>query len=83
MDAQLSKAKTQAAPEPPKDTPTPIPERKSSRGTVPSIVVAVSCRARGRHRPEYLSPPFTAVNRAATPHNDSIAPFARSFEIAG
>jgi HlyD family secretion protein len=41
MDEQLSKAKTQTAPEPPKDTPTPIPERKSSRGTVPSIVVAV------------------------------------------
>ncbi|MGB9043414.1 MAG: efflux RND transporter periplasmic adaptor subunit [Pseudolabrys sp.] len=41
MDAQLSKAKTQAAPEPPKDAPTPITERKTSRGTVPSIVGAV------------------------------------------
>ena len=35
MDAQLSEAKTQAAPEPPKDAPAP-----RSRITVPSIVVA-------------------------------------------
>ena len=41
MDAQLPEAKTQAAPEPPKDKATPIPERKTPRGTVPSIVVAV------------------------------------------
>ena len=41
MDAQLPEAKTQAAPEPPKDAPTPIPGRKASPSTVPSIVVAV------------------------------------------
>ncbi len=41
MDAQLPEAKTQAAPESPKDAPTPIPGRKASPSTVPSIVVAV------------------------------------------
>jgi HlyD family secretion protein len=40
MDAQLPEAKTQAAHEPPKDAPIPIPEHKSSSSTVPSIVVA-------------------------------------------
>ena len=34
MGAQ-PEAKTQAAPEPPKDSPTPIPERKASPGTYP------------------------------------------------
>jgi HlyD family secretion protein len=45
MGAQLPEAKTQAAHEPPKDAPTPIPERKTSPSTVPSIVVAVAVAA--------------------------------------
>jgi HlyD family secretion protein len=40
MNAQLPAAKTQPAHESPKDAPTPIPERKASPSTVPSIVVA-------------------------------------------
>jgi HlyD family secretion protein len=39
MGAQQPEAKTQAAHEPPKDLPTPIPERKTSPSTVPSMVV--------------------------------------------
>ena len=39
MDTQLSEVKTQGAPEPPKDAPTPVRERKTSLSTVPSIVI--------------------------------------------
>jgi HlyD family secretion protein len=45
MDAQLPEGKTQTAPEPPKDAPGPIPERKASPSIVPSILVAVAVAA--------------------------------------